>query len=100
MANVGLEGADGAGAAAHRRGGGRAQAGTPGLVGLGFADDLPGYLRDGYKDGRLPVLALARKLVIGNSRIKQGLDAAVVVRRRPGGAGAARARWASGRAAE
>ena len=72
MADVGLEGADGAGAAAHRRGGGRAQAGTPGLVGLGFADDLPGYLRDGYKDGRLPVLALARKLGIGNREIKQG----------------------------
>ena len=85
MADVGLEGADGAGAAAHRRGGGRAQAGTPGLVDLGFADDLPGYLRDGYENGRLPVLALALKLAVGNGRIKQELDAAVVVRRRPGG---------------
>jgi hypothetical protein len=30
------------------------------LVELGFADDLPGYLRDGYGRRRLPVLALAR----------------------------------------
>ena len=78
----------------------RRQAGTPDLVDLCFADDLPGYVRDGYENGRLPVLALARKLGIGNSRIKQELDAAVVVHRRPGEAGPARARWASGRAAE
>lgn len=56
------------------------------LVELGFADDLPGYLRDGYGRRRLPVLALARELGIGNGRIKRELDAAGVVRRRPGGA--------------
>ena len=64
------------------------------LVELGFAGDLPGYLRDGYDRRRLPVLALARELGIGNARIGRELDAAGVVRRRPGGAGPARARWA------
>jgi hypothetical protein len=65
------------------------------LAELGFAGDLPGYLHDGYQRRRLPVLALAlaRELGIGNTRIKQEFDAAGVVRRRPGGAGPARARW-------
>jgi hypothetical protein len=62
------------------------------LAELGFADDLPGYLRDGYERRRLPVLALG----IGNARITSALDAAGVVRRRPGGAGPARARWVQG----
>lgn len=66
------------------------------LVELGFPDDLAGYLHDGYERRRLPVLTLARELGIGNARMKQALDAARVVRRRPGGAVPARARW-SGR---
>ncbi len=65
------------------------------LVELGFADDLVGYLRDGYERRHLSVLALTRELGVGNSRMKAELDAAGVVRRRPGGAGPARARWAA-----
>jgi hypothetical protein len=65
------------------------------LAALGFADDLGGYLRDAYERRRLPVLVLARELGVGNARIQRELDAAGVVRRRPGGAGPARARWAA-----
>jgi hypothetical protein len=65
------------------------------LAELGFAGDLEAYLRDGYERRRLPVLALARELGVGNSRIQAELDAAGVVRRRPGGAGPARVRWAA-----
>jgi hypothetical protein len=69
------------------------------LVELGFDNDLAGYLRDGYERRRLPVLALARELRIGNGRVQKELDAAGVVRRRPGGVEAARVRWASSSAA-
>jgi hypothetical protein len=69
------------------------------LVELGFGGDLTCYLRDGYERRGLPVLALARELGIGNGRVQKELDAAGVVRRRPGGAEAARARWASSSAA-
>ncbi len=65
------------------------------LVELGFGGDLAGYLRDGYARRRLPVLALARELGVGNTRIQRELDAAGVIRRRPGGAGPARVRWAT-----
>ncbi len=64
------------------------------LVELGFADDLVGYLRDGYERRHLPVLALARELGVGNVRIQREMDTAGVIRRRPGGAGPARRRWA------
>jgi hypothetical protein len=63
------------------------------LVELGFGDDLADYLRDGYERRRLSVLALARELGVGNMRLQRWLDAAGVVRRRPGGAEPARARW-------
>lgn len=72
------------------------------LVELGFASDGDGdgdggaYLRDGYERRRLPVLALARELGVGNSRMQALLGAAGVVRRGPGGAGPARVRWAAG----
>jgi hypothetical protein len=66
---------------------------------LGFAGDLGAYLRDGYVRRHLPVLALARELGVGNSRMQALLDAAGVVRRRPGGAGPARVRWAAPAAA-
>ena len=39
------------------------------------------------------MLPIARDLGIGNRKIKEALDAAGVVRRRPGGAEPARARW-------
>ncbi len=65
------------------------------LVELGFADDLVGYLRDGYVRRHLSVLVLARELGVGNVRIQRELDAAGVIRRRPGGAEPARIRWAS-----
>ncbi len=65
------------------------------LVELGFGDDLAGYLRDGYERRRLPVLVLARELGVGNTRIQRELDAAGVIRRRPGGAEPARVRWAT-----
>jgi hypothetical protein len=66
---------------------------------LGFAGDLGAYLRDGYGRRRLPVLALARELGVGNSRMQELLDTAGVVRRRPGGAGPARVRRAASSAA-
>jgi hypothetical protein len=62
------------------------------LVELGFAWDLPGYLTDAYERRRLPVLAIARELKIGNVKIQRLLDDAGVVRRRPGGAETARGR--------
>ncbi len=65
------------------------------LVELGFGGDLAGYLRDGYERRRMPVLALARELGVGNTRIQEELNAAGVTRRRPGGPEPARARWAS-----
>ena len=64
------------------------------LVALGFADDLAGYLRDAYERRHLPVLALARQLGVGNTRIQRELNAAGVIRRRPGGVEPARVRWA------
>jgi len=66
------------------------------LVELGFGGDLPGYLVDAYQRRRLAVLAVARELEVGNVKVQRLLDDAGVVRRRPGGAEAARTRW-SGR---
>ena len=63
------------------------------LVELGFPGDLPGYLRRRYLEQGWPVLRVARELGIGNPAIKLALDQAGVVRRRPGGAETARARW-------
>jgi len=62
---------------------------------LGFAGDLPGYLVDAYQRRRLPVLAVAREREVGNVKVQRLLDDAGVVRRRPGGAETARARWRS-----
>jgi hypothetical protein len=42
------------------------------LVELGFADDLAGYLRDAYERRRLPVLALAHELGVGNTVASSG----------------------------
>jgi hypothetical protein len=63
------------------------------LVELGFPGDLSGYLRRRYLEQGWPVLRVARELGIGNPAIKLALDQAGVVRRRPGGAETARARW-------
>ena len=64
------------------------------LAELGFPGDLNGYLQQRYTRERLPVLAVARELGVGNARIQQLLDAAGIQRRRPGGAAPARGRRA------
>jgi hypothetical protein len=63
------------------------------LAALGWDNDLNGYLHHRYVVDQIGVLVLARELGVGNVRIKRMLDEAEVPRRRPGGAGPARARW-------
>ena len=60
------------------------------LVELGFGGDLQGFLRDRYNEQLHPVLKIAGELGVGNERIQTLLDQAGIVRRRPGGAWAAR----------
>ncbi len=60
------------------------------LVELGFGGDLHGFVRDRYNEQLHPVLRIARELGVGNARIQTLLDEAGIVRRRPGGARAAR----------